>query len=535
MNAIRRITGRLKREWNWRHSGQRLFELSASIPPQDAGQRKKSPVLFFNASTRLQGLSLNAAFSILSSYGIQLAQTPVVHWVCKGGLTRCVLGTNNRDVHAHPPCKGCIQNSTSIFVHQDVRWFEFHDHPGLEQEIIDLDLEQLIRFSYQGCPLGELVLPSLRWVLRRHHLADDDSTCFLARQFILSAFNLLQEYQAYLGKVNPVAVVVFNGMFYPEAVVRWASRMKAIPVVTHEVGMQPNSAFFTNGDATAYPLHLAANFSLSEVQNRMLDGYLSRRFQGDFSTAGIKFWPEMRQLGAQFWEKASHFKQFVPIFTNVIFDTSQAHANVVFSDMFEWLDTLLPEIPNHPETLFVIRAHPDEIRPGKQSEESVAQWVEKNHLADYKNVTFIRSDEMISSYELIEHAKFVMVYNSTVGLEAAIKGKPVLCAGKARYTNMETVFFPSSIEAFQEMLTQFLQKPEIQVPPEFMKNARQVLFGQLFFASLPFEEFIESDGNWNGYVRLRDFSVEKLRPENSTPIKIIVDGILHQKDFLLTS
>jgi len=35
--------------------------------------------------------------------------------------------------------------------------------------------------------------------------------------------------------------------------------------------------------------------------------------------------------------------------------------------MFAWLDRVLEIIKAHPETFFVIRAHPDEGRPGKQS------------------------------------------------------------------------------------------------------------------------------------------------------------------------
>ncbi len=87
--------------------------------------------------------------------------------------------------------------------------------------------------------------------------------------------------------------------------------------------------------------------------------------------AGIRFWPEMRPISDAFWEKAKAFKQIVPVFTNVIFDTSQDHANVLFEDMFAWLDAVKVVIKANPETLFVIRAHPDETRPGKTSLESV--------------------------------------------------------------------------------------------------------------------------------------------------------------------
>jgi len=91
--------------------------------------------------------------------------------------------------------------------------------------------------------------------------------------------------------------------------------------------------------------------------------------------AGIKFWPEMKGLDESFLQKAARFEQIVPVFTNVIFDTSQPHANTVFEDMFTWLDLVLEVIHSHPETLFVIRAHPDELRVRKASRETVAAWV----------------------------------------------------------------------------------------------------------------------------------------------------------------
>ena len=46
--------------------------------------------------------------------------------------------------------------------------------------------------------------------------------------------------------------------------------------------------------------------------------------------AGIRFWPEMRGLDEAFLQKAAKFHQIVPVFTNVIYDTSQVHANTCF-------------------------------------------------------------------------------------------------------------------------------------------------------------------------------------------------------------
>jgi len=52
--------------------------------------------------------------------------------------------------------------------------------------------------------------------------------------------------------------------------------------------------------------------------------------QGNFTMAGVRFWPEMKGLDEEFLAKTSRFKHIVPVFTNVIFDTSQVHANTLF-------------------------------------------------------------------------------------------------------------------------------------------------------------------------------------------------------------
>jgi len=59
-----------------------------------------------------------------------------------------------------------------------------------------------------------------------------------------------------------------------------------------------------------------------------------------------------------------------------------------------------------------------------------------------------------------------MIYNSTIGLEASIMGTPVLCAGKARFTQLPTVFFPLTQDAFREKAEIFLNAKAIDVPPE---------------------------------------------------------------------
>lgn len=86
--------------------------------------------------------------------------------------------------------------------------------------------------------------------------------------------------------------MIFNGILYPEATARWVALQKGTRVVTQEVGFQPFSAFFTDGEATAYPIPIPPSFELSERQNRRLDAYLERRFHGQLLWLAFAFGPK---------------------------------------------------------------------------------------------------------------------------------------------------------------------------------------------------------------------------------------------------
>jgi hypothetical protein len=301
----------------------------------------------------------------------------------------------------------------------------------------------------------------------------------------------------------------------------------------HEVGFQPFSGFFSAEAATAYPMEIPPDFDLSAEQNKQLDAILGKRFQGNFTMAGIQFWPEMHGLDDAFERKAAEFRQIVPVFTNVVYDTSQVHANTVFPHMFAWLDQVLEIVQAHPETLFVIRAHPDELRPGKESRESVPMWVEHNHVDQLPNVIFVGSNQYLSSYQLIQRSKFVMVYNSSIGLEAALLGKVVLSGGKARFSDHAIVTFPQSQEVHRQKAEEFLDAAgEIVLPEESRTNARRFIYYQLLRASLPFGDYLESHRR-PGYVSLRPFSWRQLTPGQSPTVRTLLDGILDGKPFLL--
>ena len=531
------FTQRLKRGLVRRFNNLKIARMARLVTRQSP-PAEGAPIVFFKASTGIDDFSWNSGFHLLTSWALRLKGIPVAYFACHAGMSKCVLGTNRDDVYKPMPCKTCIAQSKSLYagVQADggagtqVNWFDFKRDEKLASAVAPLSLQELMKFEWQDLPLGALCLPGLRWILRIHHLTDDEPTRYLLREYILSAWNVARKFSKFLDEAQPRAVVVFNGQFFPEATAAYLARKRGIRVVTHEVGLQPASAFFTDGEATIYPIHIPAEFEMTAEQDAKLDSYLAKRFQGDFTMAGIKFWPDMKGLDESFLQKAAGFKQIVPIFTNVIFDTSQPHANTVFEDMFAWLDMALEVIRRHPETLFVVRAHPDETRVRKSSRETVEDWATRRGVREEANVVVVGPKEPLSSYELIQRSKFVMIYNSTIGLEASILGAAVLCAGKARFTQYPTVFFPQTVEDVRRTMEGFLSAERIEVPPEFKRNARRFLYYQLFRTSLPFGDFLVPSVRTT-QTKLKSFGLDELLESDAA--KTVLKGLLENGDFLL--
>ena len=520
--------------WRIRHGNQALGAQVSRVrafleagPPVD---NSIDPVLIFNASTRIHRLSLNAAFSLLTGWSLRAAGTPVLPVTCRAGMEQCTLGAQRLNLAAPPPCVPCMQFGDRLFTGMPTVGLRLR--PESLERTRDLEarsLAGLIASELDGIEFGSLVLPTVRWVLRRHDLEDSQAVRDLVRRYVRSAVSLHLEFQELVERRRPRAMVVFNGIMFPEAVARLVARRAGVPVITHEVGLQPHSAFFSAREATFREVDIAAQGRLDAAQSERLDDYLGGRFRGRFRMAGIDFWPVMEPLPPSLEARLAGSRQVATIFTNVVFDTSQVHANTLFPTMFEWLEDLGRAILRHPETLFVLRAHPDEDRPGKESQQSVAGWLAASGLRHAPNLLFLGPSDYVSSYDLIRRSKLVLVYNSSVGLEASIAGVPVLCAGRARYTQVPTVFLPASRAEYGLALEALLQAPALDVPSAFTANARRFLHHEVFHASLDLSEFLADEPGFPGMVLLKSFDPKRLL--DSEVLSVIRDGILHGRPF----
>lgn len=517
----------------YRERARRIQAIEREVQAIEAqhGNHLPPPVLFFNPSSHLTDLSFNAAAGLVASWGLRSAGQPVVYLLCHAGLVKCVLGTNRLEPSAPPPCATCIANNNAFYPARHTVAFlpGVNGNAPQEAELASLSLQELSEFHFAGLPIGQLCLPSVRWILRRHDLETPAAGRQVLASYIVSAVGLAQELERVLNATRPRALLLFNGTFFPEAMARAVALGCGIPVTTYEGGFLPLSAFFCHGLATEWPIEIPAPFQMGPEEDAKLDSYLAQRFQGNFTMAGRNFWPEMKGVSPELKQKAKVHRRMVTVFTNTVFDTSQAHSSTIFDNMFEWLDETLRLAVARLDTLFVVRAHPDELRPGKESQEPVEQWLETRGYLGLPNLVFIPPKEYVSSYELVRLSQFCIVYNSTIGLEATLLGVPVVVGGLTRYSQERVTHAPASSEDYRSMVTAFLEGGAPPLPVDWQQRARRYMYYSLFRAALDLSAFVEPITP-SSYT-VRPVQVQALHPDHSKEMSVIYGGIVHGEPF----
>lgn len=70
----------------------------------------------------------------------------------------------------------------------------------------------------------------------------------------------------------------------------------------------------------------------------------------------------------------------------------------------------------------------------------------------YKNINFISADSKISTYQLMENAEKVIVFYSTIAVEAAYANKPCILLGRTFYENLGFCYIPKSFQDLKKLI-----------------------------------------------------------------------------------
>jgi hypothetical protein len=79
-----------------------------------------------------------------------------------------------------------------------------------------------------------------------------------------------------------------------------------------------------------------------------------------------------------------------------------------------------------------------------------------------EHIHIIEPGEKVNTYDIVEIATLGLVFTTTVGLEMAMSGKPVIVAGDTHYRDRGFTFDPDSWVNYYKTLGRILQRPQDQ-------------------------------------------------------------------------
>ena len=114
--------------------------------------------------------------------------------------------------------------------------------------------------------------------------------------------------------------------------------------------------------------------------------------------------------------------------------------------MTEWLQRTRGSISAaRPDVQLVVRIHPGE-RYTKGP--SVADVVKQALPELPEHIHLVAANDPVNTYDLVEIADLGLVYTTTVGMEMAMSGVPVIVAGQTHYRGRGFTLDPDSWEAY---------------------------------------------------------------------------------------
>jgi hypothetical protein len=275
-------------------------------------------------------------------------------------------------------------------------------------------------------------------------------------------------------QVRPDAVVALNGKFFAEALLLAEAGERGIPVWTYERGNRRDTVAMS-------PKPVAIPFDTDDILERLatplepaqrerIDSYLERRTE--FGNGQVRFIASGASGELPFLAGA---ERVVSLFTNLVWDSSVVGEDTIFVDMFDWITATIEELQREPTTHLVIRVHPAETsvywHPTRERAAIALARALPQGLPP--RVTLIDAEEPIDSYALLQRSDLVLVYASTVGMEAAAFGKRVIAACNSNFAAASFVATPPDRASYLRLLRQSGAEP---VVPDAADLARRFMY-----------------------------------------------------------
>lgn len=394
------------------------------------------------------------------------------------------LGTDN-DCGTCELCSYRGERMIEAFGHEWIPLSDLVDDPS-QYHSLDGDDGDLA--EYGGVDLHEFATYSVRKVKRKYTLSGKRDERALD-QFLRAGVLLVDAVDRLVEEYDVRAMISHDDKYCWSGVPLIAAAHRGVYAYSSTLGWHPNSIVLGRTDhRDSFPhfeeSELIERFlaqPLDEAQEREVDSLLENRragtdVQNHYSADGNESIDETAPTT-------------VGMFTNLIWDASIDNELSPFSDIFDWIGETIEHFVDRDDARLVVKTHPAETIRG--TNESVGEWISDHFDVDrLDSLDVLPPSTGVNTYRMIDDIDAAIVFNSTVGIEAAYYGTPVVVAGDTHYRGLDVTYDPDRRSEYFELL----QRIETLEMTERMRS-RAERYAYFFFVGkhLPFHHFPAED------------------------------------------
>lgn len=294
--------------------------------------------------------------------------------------------------------------------------------------------------------------------------------------------------RAWLMAHKPDVVIVPNGTIQEMGVVFRVAQYLNLPTVTFEfsdqrerIWLAQNCEIMRHNTDDLWSAH--GDKAVDETQMAQLQDLYAARVDAKTWKNFTRRWQETPTEGGELIKNKLNLddRPVILLATNVLGDSLTLGRQVFSKTMAEWIEETLRYFVDRQDVQLVIRVHPGEVLTRGASIIEVVKAV----LPEIpSHIRLIEPEEKINTYDILDIADLGLVYSTTVGLEMAMRGVPVIVAGQTHYRNRGFTNDPVTWEMYFSMLDAKLSDLEsAQLTEEQVALAWR--YAYLFFFKFP--------------------------------------------------
>ncbi len=290
---------------------------------------------------------------------------------------------------------------------------------------------------------------------------------------------------ALMANQRPDVVIIPNGSILEFGITYKVARYLDIPVTTYEFGEQSERIWMAQNEDvmrqdTSAMWQARGKTPLTDDEWIRVKDFFSARQGGGLWENFSRRWQETSSAGGEQVraDLGLDSRPLVLLPANVLGDSLTLGRHIFSKSMTEWLERTIDFFIERDDVQFVIRVHPGEqIGWGP----SVYDILSEKFPELPEHIHLLPAGAPVNTYDLVNSADIGLVFTTTVGMEMAMSGLPVIVTGQTHYRGKGFTLDAESWDTYFEFLDHALENPNNYRPAREQIEAAWTYAYRFFF------------------------------------------------------